>query len=114
MLRIGGNTIVLTIQAQQPLREVFAVDQEAVPDNPKYFMKVNQTTAADTARKVIDQRVEGVATSSGKTSTISFWAKASSPKTLVSNIYQYFGSGGSTSSVLYVDNSTLFNITTAW
>jgi hypothetical protein len=63
---------------------------------------------------MLEQQIEDVRTFAGQTITISFWAKAASgtPK-IATQIYQYFGTGGSPSAVVstYVGQSTL---STSW
>jgi hypothetical protein len=56
------------------------------------------TTVAATTRYAVTQRVEDVQTLAGQTVTVSFYAKkiSGTPSTLTLNVFQIFGSGGST------------------
>jgi hypothetical protein len=63
---------------------------------PTYYLRYNQSVAGTSATyNLLDQRIEDVRTFAGQIITVSFWAKASSPITLTSQINQAFGSGGS-------------------
>jgi len=58
-------------------RETFPVGQTEVDGNPTYFLRLSVTTGNDFARLI--QRIEDVRTLSGKTITVSFWAKGTNP-----------------------------------
>ena len=82
---------------------------------PKSFARLvtsGQTAAG--ALSALQQRIENVRTASGETVTLSFWARAGTgtPKVAV-EIEQYFGSGGSPSSIVqtYAGQVTL---STTW
>lgn len=80
-----------------------------------YFYRYAQTSAGSgaTYSNVLEQAIEGVRTLAGQTVTVSFWAKADSAR-IISPIYtQYFGTGGSPSSPVYI-GATSQNITTSW
>lgn len=91
-------------------REAFTVGQTEVPGNPKYFYRHQQTTTAPTPS--VYQCVEGVSTFAGKTCTLSFWAKASSQRTINLEMRQEFGTGGSPSASL--GHGTTVTIGTTW
>lgn len=59
-------------------REAFTVGQTTVPGNPKYYLRtVLSGSDAAAAAALLDQTIGGVEQLSGKTVTLSFWAKAS-------------------------------------
>ena len=99
----SGATVLFT-------RQSFAVGQDDVPSNPKYYININCTVANNGAGLI--QCIEGVRTLANKTVTISFWAKADSNRTLYTRLDQSFGSGGS-ADVLGVDTKN-HAATTSW
>lgn len=77
-------------------RELFVDGQTDVPNNPKYFHRVNVTSVANPANVcVLTQRIEDVNTFSNEHITISFWAKADSPKNIATSLNKFFGPAGS-------------------
>lgn len=75
-----------------------------LPESAKMFARINtsgQSSTNDYA--MLFQKIEGVGTLSGKTVTVSFWAKAVSgtPKVAV-ELVQQFGTTGSPSAIGYV------------
>lgn len=94
-------------------RQLFTLGQTTVPDNPKYFHRVLVTAAGSGVSDytLLDQRVEGLQSTAGKTVTLSFWAKADASKNIASLFYQKFGAGGSADT-----NSTpvTHTLTTTW
>lgn len=79
-------------------RQSFAVGQSVVPDNPKYFLRCAVTSAAGPGNCVVlAQFIEGAGVLSGKTVTVSFWAKADSARRIGVSIDQNPGTGGSAS-----------------
>ena len=95
-------------------RQAFDLGQTDVPNNPKYFMRHVVTSVAGVGNSVyMDQKIEGVETLSGKTATLSFWAKADASKNIGVEFLQYFGDGGSPSSFVIV-NTQLVALTTSW
>ena len=93
-------------------RQEFTAGQTDVPSNPTYFLRYNQSAAGSGGTyNLIEQRVEGVRTAAGQTVTLSFYAKAASNGSLVTNVWQTFGSGGS--STVYGVEVT-HAITAAW
>ena len=76
-------------------RQAFTVGQTDVPSNPRYYLRMNATTANNNAG--IEQRVEDVDTVQGE-HTLSFWVKGTAPAggNFDVRIFQNFGSGGST------------------
>lgn len=63
---------------------------------------------------VLDQRIEGVDTLAGKTATLSFWAKAESPKPIAVEFVQSFGAGGNPSADITGIGVAKFDLTSAW
>jgi hypothetical protein len=76
-------------------RQTFTIGQTDVPGNPTYFLRFAVSTGDNAAR--IEQRIEDVTVSSGKTYTVSFWAKGTNPGGGVLEVVgrQEFGTGGS-------------------
>ncbi|WP_440030176.1 phage tail-collar fiber domain-containing protein [Chromobacterium amazonense] len=81
------------------------------------FMRIAVTKApAATVREYcqITQRVEGLRRFSGKTMTLSFWAKADAAKTILFYIEQGFGSGDGVSPIARAQNETPVQLSTTW
>ena len=77
-----------------------------------YFFRYAQTVAGTgNANNLLIQKIENVQTLAGQTATISFWAKADSARTVTTNLYQSFGSGGS-GDVSTASQSN--SVTTSW
>jgi hypothetical protein len=81
----------------------------------QYYLRLNQTVAGTGGSyNLITQPIEDVRTFAGQTITISFWAKAAANYTFAQvDMYQYFGSGGSTA-VTIAGTSSDANVTTSW
>lgn len=81
----AGSTKTHSLQA-------FTPGQTDVPGNPTYFSRTVISAAgsgiSDYTSK--EQRIENVRTLSGKTATLSFYAKADSPKNIATELLQYF------------------------
>lgn len=104
----------LTTYTVNLTRQAFPIDQTEVPNNPKYFFRYECTSSpvGETDSRLY-QRYMGVGTFAGQAVTVSLYAK--SPTASVVNVYldQYFGAGGSPSTLV----STLvgqFNLSTTW
>lgn len=101
-------------------RQAFSLGQTDVPDNPKYFLRINQTVAGTTPAppsnyKDLIQHVEDVTLLAGKQVTLSFYAKAASALTLPSvSIQQNFGTGGTPSAATFNLMATNISIGTTW
>lgn len=93
-------------------QQAFTAGQTAVPYEPTYFMRVNQTTAGTSSTFVSwTQRIEDVRTLAGQWSTLSFWAKADASRSIQIIFRQSFGSGGSAN----VDSTPVtISLTTTW
>lgn len=95
-------------------RQSFDLGQSDVPGNPKYFMRHVVTSVAGTSNFVnLVQKIEGVITLSGKTVTLSFWAKADANKNIAVEFRQNFGTGGSPSTAVII-SPQLVALTTSW
>lgn len=90
-------------------QESFSVGQTEVPNNPRKAIRVNRTVAAGADNVVLEHRIELPERFSGKTVTVSFWARvASGSKALVFDL----ASSGVTSAVDTSDNAIA--LTSAW
>jgi hypothetical protein len=97
-------------------RQAFTRGQTDVPNNPFYFLRVQQTVAGTSAPQrfnVLVQRMEDSRLLSGKKVVLTFWAKASTPFNSAISLQQWFGTGGSPSPQV-VHYSPEFQITTTW
>jgi len=80
----------------------------------EYFIRMAQTVAGSGGTYLgFNQRIEDVRTFAGQTATLSFWAKADATRTILPNLQQNFGSGGS-STVNITSGFTSTNLTTSW
>lgn len=108
-LHLSGATALFS-------RQEFSLGQTDVPNNPKYFARLNVTSGDDWIN--IHQKIEGVRTLAGETVTLSFWAKHTNNggTGLIARLGQSFGSGGSPSDyVSYAPAGTpTFSTTTTW
>ena len=83
--------------------------------NAKYFHRTVATSVAGAGNYcLMEHRLEGVRHFSGKTMTLSFWAKADATKNMAIEFSQYFGSGGSPSATVNTIGVTTINLTTSW
>ena len=73
-------------------QEEFTVGQTDVPHNPTHYINIAKN--GETQVSQVRQKIEDVRILSGETVTLSFWANTSS--TLALDIFQNFGTGGST------------------
>lgn len=93
-------------------RQAFTAGQTAVPSNPTYYLRYAQSVAGSgTTYNLLVQRIEDVSMLSGKTATLSFYAKADSARNIATQVDQTFGSGGS--STVYV-GEVAHSLTTSW
>jgi hypothetical protein len=89
----NGSTAVVT-------RESFPVGQTDVPGNPEYYIKAVVSSVAGAGNGIdIDQPIENPATLSGGLATVSFYAKADSPRNIAIEFYQYFASSADVSGI---------------
>ena len=73
-----------------------------------YYCRINSTNTAT----VLYQKVEDVRTFANQTVTLSFWAKVGSASTGLVQYAQNFGSGGSSTNTVVINNAISF--TTSW
>lgn len=105
---VNGSSMSVT-------RQAFSNGQTDVPNNPLYFLRsvvVSATNASEYAMILFP--IEGVETLSGKTATLSFWAKADSAKKITFRLQQVFGSGGSPSTAVDIWAPQTFDLTVNW
>ncbi len=77
-----------------------------------YFARWNRSAAGSgNTLNYFKQQIEDVRTFAGQNITLSFWAKADATRTLIPQMYQEFGSGGS-GAVLALGGSV--SLTTTW
>lgn len=92
----------------------FAIGQTEVEGNPRFYSRTTVTSVAGAGNYVLkSQRVEDVTLSSGKTMTLSFWARANANKNIAVEFLQDFGTGGTPSAQVYFGTTT-FSLTTTW
>jgi hypothetical protein len=96
-------------------RQSFSNGQTDVPNNPDYYISASVASVAGNSNRVtFQQDIESVKTLSGKTATLSFYAKADSNKSISIEFIQDFGSGGSPSAVIVGIGVQKLNLTTSW
>lgn len=88
-------------------RQAFTLGQTDVSDNPKYFLRMG--IAGATTRQLI-QKVEDVSQFSGKTVTLSYWAKSDVLVTPDVRLYAIYNGSGSEG----IASDTNVLIDTAW
>jgi hypothetical protein len=76
-----------------------------------YFRYAISAAGTGNTYNVIKQAIEDVRVYAGQTVTMSVWLKADSARSVVLNLNQYFGSGGSSE---VVGASTTASVTTSW
>jgi hypothetical protein len=90
-------------------RQEFTVGDTLGTNNPTYFLRQTvsgQSTSAQIA--FVEQPIEGVRSYAGQTITILGWARRSSGSgNMAVEIFQYFGTGGSPSSSVFVAPQTV-------
>ena len=98
-----------------PSQQAFTTGQTIVPNNPEYFHRtvVSSVTGSGNYGNFA-QPIENVATTSGKTLTLSFWAKANTLKNIAVEFVQNFGTGGSPSAQVTGIGVTTCILTSVW
>jgi hypothetical protein len=105
---VSGSTAAIS-------RQSFTLGQTDVPGEPNYYHRTVVTSSAGASNYVItEQRIESVKTLAGQTATLSFWAKADASKNMAVEFAQYFGTGGSQSTVVIGIGVTTIALTTSW
>ena len=95
-------------------RQSFSSGQTDVPNNPFYFLRVQQTVAGTGgAFNAINQKIESSRTLSGKRAVLTFWAKGSTSFSVSTALQQWFGTGGSPDPQVIIDGGAVA-ITTSW
>lgn len=96
-------------------RQAFAAGQTDVPGNPRYYSRTVVTSVAGAGNYAIKfQKIEGASTLSGKTVTLSFYAKADAAKNIAVEFQQEFGTGGSPSAAVTGIGAQTVALTTSW
>jgi len=105
---LSGGTVTLS-------RQSFSAGDTLGSNNPTYFLR--QTVSGQSASSSYAsfyQTIEGVRSYAGQTITILGWARRSSGSgNMAVEAYQYFGSGGSPSSFVFVTPQTV-TLTGSW
>lgn len=96
-------------------QQSFTLGQTDVPGNPEFYSRTVVTTGGGASNNALKQhKIEYVKTLSGKTATLSFWAKADAAKDIATEFFQYFGSSGSPSASVNAIGVTTHSLTTSW
>jgi hypothetical protein len=77
-----------------------------------FFLRNTATSPTGASFNVWQQKIEDARTLAGQTVTLSFWAKADSSRTILSQFFQNFGTGGSTE--IYTGTSYSYSLSTSW
>jgi hypothetical protein len=77
-----------------------------------FFLRNTATSPTGASFNVWQHKIEDVRTLAGQTVTLSFWAKADSSRTVFSQFFQNFGTGGSTE--VYTGTSYPYSLSTVW
>ena len=103
------------ISTKTVTREEFDFSQNTVEGEPNYYLRTVVQSVSNSSSSVnLVQRIESVKTLSGKTATMSFWARADSTKNIAVEFLQNFGSGGTPSGVVNGIGSQLVQISSDW
>lgn len=98
-----------------PSRQSFSLGQVDVPNNPRFFHRSVVSSSAGAGNLAIQaHKIEDVTKLSGKTVTISFWAKAATSQSIGFDVEQSFGTGGSPSAAVSAIGVKVFPLTTSW
>ena len=92
-------------------RGTFTLGNQIPGFEPQYFVRIMSMSTAT----LLSQPIEDVRTCAGQQVTISFWAKTNSvsAQSLIVRLEQYFGTGGSPSSTVQT-NLTTVSVTGSW
>lgn len=86
-----------------------------IPGNVRYFGRFTVVSSAGAPNfAAVYQAMEDVRTLSGKTVTLTFYAKADASRNIGIELYQFFGTGGSPSSAVTGIGAQQCALTTAW
>ncbi len=100
----GGDTITVS-------RQAFTLGQTDVPGEPTYFLRHDKTVSANANQ--FRYPIESVRTFAGQTVTFSGYLKIDTADTVILQIRQHFGTGGSPSGAVDSPSYSL-NATTSW
>ena len=101
--------------AKTASRQTFTLGQTDVPGEPAWFMRHEITTSSNAAEyAILAQYITNARMLSGKTVTLSFYAKADANKNIAVEFYQSFGTGGSPSASVTGIGAQKIAITTSW
>ena len=96
-------------------RQEFTLGQTEVPDNPQYFVRVEQSVAATgSTNSSFRQRIEYVESLAGQQVTVSFYVKANATHNITPTFVQNFGTGGTPSPVTLTGTGGPVTLTTSW
>jgi hypothetical protein len=96
-------------------QQEFAAGVTTPPGNPRYYGRFTvASTAGATNYAALYHAMEDVRTLSGKTVTVTFYAKADASKNIGFELYQWFGLGGSPSSAITGIGAQQCALTTSW
>ncbi len=93
-------------------RQAFTLGQTAVPGEPTYYYRANQTAQPATSTTAAEQRKESVRSFAGQKVTVSFYAKADAAQTFELELAQNFGTGGTPSPEVALAQN--LSLTTSW
>lgn len=95
-------------------QQTFTVGQTDVPDNPKYWLRWDQSAAgAGSTIRRFKVKLPGVEWQSGKKVSRSVWLKAEAAHTVTGKLVQNFGTGGGPSADVTVDSQAC-SVTASW
>lgn len=107
--RVGAGSTLAYAQQE------FAAGITTPPGNPRYYGRFTVASVAGaTNYAAIYHAMEDVRTLSGKTVTVTFYAKADASKNIGFELYQWFGLGGSPSSAITGIGAQQCALTTSW
>lgn len=96
-------------------QQIFNLGQTDVPFNPVGYLDYECTASgagAETSKRIY-QQLQSVQTLSGEQVTFAFWGRSSTSSTVILNIYQNFGTGGSPSATV-ITPVVIANLTPSW
>lgn len=93
----------------------FTLGQTNVPGNPTFYYQNTVTSVPGAGNYVLlSQKIENVRTAQGNPVTLSFYAKADSPKNIAIEFLQLFGDGGSPSPTVFGIGGQKIALTASW
>ena len=96
-------------------KQDFTLGQTDVVGEPTSYLRTIVNSASGAANYVqTNHNIEGVKTLSGKTATLTFYAKADATKDISIDLLQVFGTGGSPSAAVAGIGQSKYSLTTAW